>query len=158
MKRKLLAASLVWVAVAASTVTYAQGRPAGAGNDRGQRPSAGQQRNVDSMRQQADLRRQEAEAKRAEAEAKNRSEQSRAEHPPNEQAADAAISAEENAGGGDTAAEMRDRRDESKAIKEEYKSNREPGQEGANRDSDSENVADEQKAKAKKPWWKLWGD
>lgn len=158
MKHKLLSVCLIGAVLGISTAAYSQARPGGAGNKPGQPPSAGQQRETESMRQQAETRRQEAEAKRAEAEAKSRSELSRAEHPPNEHAADAAFSAEENATGSETAATMRERRDEGKAIKEEYRSNREPGQEGIGPDADTEDAADEQKQKAKKPWWKFWGD
>lgn len=158
MNQKFLPVCLIGVALTVSSAAYSQGRPGGAGGNPGQRPPAGQERNAESMRQQAETRRQEAEARRAEAEEKNRSELSRAEHPPNEDAADAALSVEDRAGGSDTAVEMRNRRDERKAIKEEYRDGREPGQEGANRDGDEESVADEQKEKAQKPWWKFWGN
>ena len=69
--------------------------------------------------------------------------------------------------GNERAQEMRARRDERKAIKEEYKSDRNAGQESASGlvpEVKSEEVAEEAEAaeetkeKAKKPWWKLWQD
>ncbi len=49
--------------------------------------------------------------------------------------------------------EMRARREERKTIKEEYRANREPGQEGrSNRPADGEAP----QKKAKKPWYKFW--
>lgn len=105
--------------LALSISVDAQGRPGGAGQGAGSRPSMGQQRHMGaSMRQQAEMRRQEAEARRlvaeakrqeaearkAEAEAKraagaehNRSEDMRELHPPDEHAADEAFLAEANA-------------------------------------------------------------
>lgn len=60
--------------------------------------------------------------------------------------------------GNEKSQEMRERRDERKQIKEEYRGDRENGQEGADLDSDDESLADEEQKKAKKPWWKFWGD
>ena len=69
--------------------------------------------------------------------------------------------------GNERAQEMRARRDERKAIKEEYKSDRNAGRElasGLDPEVKSEEVAEEAEAaedtkkKAKKPWWKLWED
>ncbi len=48
---------------------------------------------------------------------------------------------------------MRERRDERKQIQEEYRENRVDGQEG-----DAAREGDEDQKKAKKPWWKFWGD
>ncbi len=114
-----VSATLVFL-LALSMSVYAQGhRPVGAGSGAGNRPSMSQHRDrPDVMRQQSEMRRQEAEARRLAAEAKrqeavarqaeaearraaaeehNRSEEARAEHPPNEHAADEAFLAEENA-------------------------------------------------------------
>lgn len=60
--------------------------------------------------------------------------------------------------GNEKSQEMRERRDERTQIKEEYRGNRENGQEGADLDRDDEALMDEQQKKAKKPWWKFWGD
>jgi hypothetical protein len=156
MKQKLLNVGLVVLVLTLSSLANAQGKSGGAGQ--GQRPTAGQQHNDESGQQQMDERRQEAEDRRAEAETKSREELSRAEHAPDEHAADAAAAAEQNVQGNETAAEMRARSDERKAIKEEYHGDREPGQEGVDPDDAGEDAADEQKEKAKKPWWKFWGD
>lgn len=48
--------------------------------------------------------------------------------------------------GSETAQEMRARRDERKAIQEEYRANREPGQEGKTEEGEAK----------KKPWWRFW--
>lgn len=53
------------------------------------------------------------------------------------------------------AQEMRNRRDERKQIKEEYRADREAGQERA--DPSETGGADGSK-KAKKPWWKFWDE
>ena len=106
--------------LALSTSVYAQGR-SGGGPSQGasNRPSISQHHDrANVMRQQSEMRRQEAEAsrlvaeanrqeaearkadaeaKRAAAEEHNQSEEVRAEHPPNEHAADEAFLAEENA-------------------------------------------------------------
>ena len=158
MKQNLFVVGFVLFAVALWGAAQAQGRPDGAGRDQNQRPTAGQQRDANAMRRQAEQRRLEAEARRAEAEAKSRAEQSRTEHPQNEHAADAAMAAAENADGEETASEMRARRDERKVIQEEYRDNREPGQEGIASDEASEDTAEEQNEKAKKSWWKFWDD
>lgn len=60
--------------------------------------------------------------------------------------------------GNEKSQEMRERRDERTQIKEEYRGDRENGQEGADLDRDDEALMDEQQKKAKKPWWKFWGD
>lgn len=60
--------------------------------------------------------------------------------------------------GNETSQEMRARRDERKQIKDEYKEGREAGQEGVDLDNDPEERTKEQQEKAKKPWWKFWGD
>lgn len=68
--------------------------------------------------------------------------------------------------GNEKAQEMRARRDERKAIMEEYKSDKKAGQEADSArgsdvdasDIDSDEVAEEAKEKPKKPWWKIWGD
>lgn len=165
MRQLLMIGGLVLAAITVDTSAHAQGRPAGAGQGTANRPTATQPNERSAMRQQAETRRQEAEARRqeaatrrAEAETMNRSERLHADHPPNEHAADEAFAADEISGGSDNAGEMRDRRDARKAIQEEYRGNRVPGQEGADPDSDKETVADEQKAKSKKPWWKFWGN
>ena len=159
MKQNLLALMFFGAALAASGAADAQGRPEGAGNSGGQRPPVSQQRDTQPMREQAEMRRKEAEAGRAEAEAKARSEAARAEHPPNEHATVEASEAADNArGGNETASEIRNRRDERKAIQEEYRGSRDPGQEGAGPDADSDAVAAGRQQKAKKPWWKFWGD
>lgn len=51
--------------------------------------------------------------------------------------------------GSERSQEMRARRDERKAIQEEYRSDPEPGQEGWDKEDGQS---------AKKPWWKFWGD
>lgn len=171
MTHRLLTISFAMTALAVSSIADAQGRSGGARDGAGNRPSE-TQRDMTSMQEQADERRAEAEehsleseqrrleaeAKRAEGEAHNLSEQARAEHAPNEKANEAAMSAERNGMGNEKAAEMRARRDEGKAIKEDYRATREPGQEGVDSDEAGEEAADDQKAKAKKPWWKFWGD
>ena len=53
------------------------------------------------------------------------------------------------------AEEMRNRRDERKQIKEEYRADREPGQERAT-PSDESPDGESAAKKAKKPWWKFW--
>lgn len=63
-----------------------------------------------------------------------------------------------DAHGNEKAEEMRARRDERTAIKEEYDANRDKGDEGVDRELDAEDRDEEQKEKAKKPWWKFWGD
>lgn len=63
--------------------------------------------------------------------------------------------------GNERAQEMRGRRDERKAIMEEEKSDRTVGQEAdspANSANDSDEVAEEDKEKPKKAWWKFWED
>lgn len=63
--------------------------------------------------------------------------------------------------GSEQAQEMRARRDERKAIKEEYKSDRTPGQEADSapiRDDDIDESAEVAKDKPKKSWWKFWED
>lgn len=63
--------------------------------------------------------------------------------------------------GNERAQEMRARRDERKAIQEEYKSDRTMGQtvdSAPGSDDDSEGNADEVKEKPKKSWWKFWED
>ena len=118
---RLISVSAMLVSILTFSMSvYAQGhRPVGAGAGAGNRPSMSQHRDrPDTMRQQSEMRRQEAEARRlaaeanrqeadarqAEAEARraaaeehNRSEEARAEHPPNEHAADEAFRAELNA-------------------------------------------------------------
>lgn len=66
--------------------------------------------------------------------------------------------------GNETSAEMRARKDEKKAIKDDYKADRkankgeiEAASGGQVLAADAE-ASDEQQKKAKKPWWKLWGD
>ena len=119
MIRLISVCAMLFTLLALSISVDAQGRPGGAGQGAGSRPSMGQQRHMGaSMRQQDEMRRQEAqarrqaaaakrqesetrraeaEAKRAEAEENNRSEEARAEHPPDEHAADEAFLAEANA-------------------------------------------------------------
>lgn len=58
--------------------------------------------------------------------------------------------------GNERAQEMRARRDERKAIKEEYRASREPGQEGVGQDQ--RHAEGGKPEKAKKPWWKFWGE
>ena len=48
----------------------------------------------------------------------------------------------------ETALEMQARKDERQAIQEDYRANREPGQEGSKGEGKP----------AKKSWWKFWGD
>lgn len=54
--------------------------------------------------------------------------------------------------GSETAQQMRARAEERKAIQEQYRSEREPGQEGQMAREAEEGQ------QAKKPWWKFWGD
>jgi hypothetical protein len=65
---------------------------------------------------------------------------------------------DEAAHGSEQAQEMRTRRDERKAIMNDAKESREAGQEGVGPDADAEDQPADQKEKAKKPWWKFWGD
>ena len=63
--------------------------------------------------------------------------------------------------GSEQAQEMRARRDERKAIQEEYKSDRTPGQEADSApipDDDVDEAAKDAKEKPKKSWWKFWED
>lgn len=63
--------------------------------------------------------------------------------------------------GSERAQEMRARRDERKAIKEEYESGRIQGQEADSAPINNDTVdeqAEEAKDKPKKPWWKFWED
>jgi hypothetical protein len=63
--------------------------------------------------------------------------------------------------GSEQAQEMRARRDERKAIREEYKSDRTPGQEADSAPIPGDDVdaaAEDAKEKPKKPWWKFWED
>jgi hypothetical protein len=63
--------------------------------------------------------------------------------------------------GSEQAQEMRARRDERKAIQEEYRSARTPRQEADAApipDDDVDEAAEDAKGKAKKPWWKFWED
>lgn len=158
MKTILPVAGLIAVVLAFSSMVHAQGRPTGPGGNQSQRPTPAQQRDADAERQRSEERRQEEETRRTEAEAKSRADQSRAEHPPNEHSADAATDTEANASGAEKAEEMRARRDERKTVQEEYRADREPGQEGANSEEAGKDVDEGQKEKAKKPWWKFWGD
>jgi hypothetical protein len=60
--------------------------------------------------------------------------------------------------GNERSQEMRERRDERKAIKEDYRADRQPGQE-SNNDRGRANRADGEKSEApadKKPWYKFW--
>ncbi len=88
---------------------------------------------------------------------------------------DKSVSGPEHAAtqGSEKAQEMRNRRDERKAIMDDYKSNknaRKEVQKGERKarpeldaetstrmDADSDDAGDELK-KAKKPWWKFWGE
>jgi len=158
MKRIISIAAVALIALTAAYQSDAQGRPQGAGANRGQQSSAAQQHEMESMQEQAEERRNEAETMRTEAEAKNREEQSRMEHPPNEHAADQAMATEANRESSETAAEMRDRSETRKSMQEEYRSDREPGQEGGAAAEQNDDTAQEQQQKAKKPWWKFWGD
>lgn len=87
-------------------------------------------------------------------------ERERAEEMREEGAGQDGLRGQENAAsrGNEKSQEMRERRDERKQIKEEYRGDRENGQEGADLDRDNEALVDEQQKKAKKPWWKFWGD
>jgi len=61
--------------------------------------------------------------------------------------------------GNERAQEMRARRDERKAIKEEYKSDQKAGQEVDSAplsDDDSDEAVEGAKEKSKKSWWKFW--
>lgn len=71
---------------------------------------------------------------------------------------------EERLGGAENAAsrgseksqEMRDRRDQRKQIMDEHREGAPAAADGVDPDADSEQQAEEKKAK--KPWWKFWGD
>lgn len=165
MNRILLTGTLAMMAVAAYSVADAQGRPGDAGNSGAERQSMPQRDSASLRREKAEAERVEAERrkmeaarKRAEAEAQSQSAEARTEHRPNEHAADAAAASDANAGGSATAAEMRERRDEGKAIKEAYRADREPGQEGVDRDAAGPDGGATQKEETKKPWWKFWGE
>ena len=99
-------------------------------------------------------RSEEAQAKRpsdAEDPMTKRSEEARTKTPSN--AKDAKTK------GNEQAQEMRARRDERKSIKEEYKSDRTPGQEADSAltsDDDEDEKTEDAKEKPKKPWWKVW--
>ena len=135
MKRELLTVAIAAMMFTLSIVADAQSRPGSPRNSAAQHPSTMQQRDSTMMRQQAEMRRQEAEArrqtaeaqrleaerrkaeaeaKRAEGEAHNRSEEARAEHPPNEHAAIEAIIAEGNADNQEVRDERSDLRGESR--------------------------------------------
>ena len=55
--------------------------------------------------------------------------------------------------GNEKSQEMRARRDEGKAIKEEYKAGKESGSDAATLE---EEAGDEAEKQGKKPWWKFW--
>lgn len=114
MIRLMSLSAMLVVLLTLSLSVHAQGkRPDGAGSGVGNRPAAGQQRDMSDMRERADMRRQEAEmrrqkaemrrqeadaeARRAAGEEHNQSEQARIDHPPNSNAAVEAIQAEANA-------------------------------------------------------------
>ena len=107
MIRLMSLSAMLVVLLTLSLSVHAQGkRPDGAGSGVGNRPAAGQQRDMSDMRERADVRRQEAEMRRQEADAEarraageehNQSEQARIDHPPNSNAAVEAIQAEANA-------------------------------------------------------------
>lgn len=55
--------------------------------------------------------------------------------------------------GNETSQEMRARRDEGKAIKDEYKAREKSGNSELDRDTSEQGEKQD-----KKPWWKFWGD
>jgi hypothetical protein len=64
--------------------------------------------------------------------------------------------------GNEKAQEMRTRRDERKAIMEEYKANGEAGKAELGADDDAldtdiDEESEDKHKQAKKPWWKFWG-
>lgn len=72
MIHRISASAIVCALFAISMTAYAQGRPAGAGNQGGGRPAMSQQQDRSaSMRQKAEARRQKAEEKRLAAESAN---------------------------------------------------------------------------------------
>ncbi len=165
MNRILLTGTLAMIAAAAYSAADAQGRPGNAGNSGAERQSMPQRDAASLRREKAEAERLESERrkieaarKRAEGEAHGQSAEARAEHQPNEHAADAATVSDANAGGSATATEMRERRDEGRAIKEAYRADREPGQEGVDPDAADPDGGATQKEAAKKPWWKFWGE
>lgn len=107
MIRLMSLSAMLVVLLTLSLSVHAQGkRPDGAGSGVGNRPAAGQQRDMSDMRERAEMRRQKAEMRRQEADAEarraageehNQSEQARIDHPPNSNAAVEAIQAEANA-------------------------------------------------------------
>ena len=107
MIRLMSLSAMLVVLLTLSLSVHAQGkRPDGAGSGVGNRPAAGQQRDMSDMRERADVRRQEAEMRRQEADAEarraageehNQSEQARIDHPPHSNAAVEAIQAEATA-------------------------------------------------------------
>ena len=117
------------------------------------------QREVQRMKQ----RDQESEQERRNQADKDR-EQARVrahEQAKEEQGLDGVIDENQQRGdahGNEQAEEMRAHRDERMAIKEEYDADRASGDEGADRELDAADRDEEHKEKAKKPWWKFWGD
>lgn len=110
-------------------------------------PRAGAEREQEWAAEQAESAREEAE------ELAERERERAAEHG-HEDAAQRLRGAENAPSrGNETSQEMRSQRDERKEIMSDYRDG-----EGVPAEGDGEPGADEEKAKAKKPWWKFWGD
>lgn len=123
--------------------------PATASNHKGSKGRQSEQpaevRGADGSGQVAQGERQRAEVGTPEA----RSRQAEGDADRARERESARIESEAGKRGDELGEEMRTRRDERKAIQEEYRGEREPGQERQ----------DEQDGKpAKKPWWKFWDD
>jgi hypothetical protein len=125
MNHKLLAGVMTLTLAVISIAANAQGRrPSGATSPAaGQRPSFGHvqaphsafrttQQQSEQRRLEAEQLRQAAEQRRLEAEANSQSDEARAEHPPNEHAADEATDADQNA-------ENSELRDERRALQQD---------------------------------------
>lgn len=142
--------------LAAWAAPEALAQAGGANKGQANKEAKAQVERTNEMRQRADSAREDAE-ERVERE-RERAEEMRQEA--EEQGNRDGLRGQENAAtrGNEKSQEMRARSDERKEIKNQYRENLEPGQEGADLELDAEDRGDDQQKKAKKPWWKFWGD
>lgn len=152
MKRTIATIGAAALLIACSAFANAQDRPAAGG----QRANPSQQSDAATAEKKTEERRKEAEARRTEAEEQNRSMEMRAGKTPEELAEEGKARGESAMNAGATGEQMRERRDERKAIQDAYRENREAGEDGANPEAEEQDEDEDQKDKEKKPWWKFW--
>ena len=178
MKIHILATTVLVCAALASPVAFAQGKSGGKPEKADRQMAAQAEQRMqkrEDMRKRGDEERDAAQeraeqardaSEQREEQARERAEYAReeaeemAEREMAEDRYQGDASGQDNAAtrGNEKSQEMRARRDERKEIMEEYRDGREAGDDGIDQDAEREEIAEEQQAKAKKPWWKFWGD